>query len=105
MPNPENLRPAWEKGQSGNPAGKPKGRLHLSTILAQRLEEGDNSVKLVDRLIRIATSDASKDTDSLSAIGEILDRMEGKAVAKVEDVTQQPKQLVIIRPASDAEEK
>ena len=85
MANPENLLPAWEKGQTGNPNGRPKGRLNLSTILAQRLAEGDNSVKLIDRLIKIATSDTSKENDSLSAIGEILDRLEGKAVAKVEN--------------------
>jgi hypothetical protein len=84
-PNFENLRPPWEKGQSGNPSGNPKGYLKLSTILQQRLAEGDNYVKLIDRLIKIATSDTSKENDSLSAIGEILDRLEGKAVAKVEN--------------------
>jgi Cdc6-like AAA superfamily ATPase len=99
MPNPENLLPAWEKGQTGNPNGRPKGRLNLSTIIAQRLEEGDKAVKLADRLIKIATDDNSRDNDALSAIGEILDRMEGKATQKVEDVTQQPKQLVIVRQA------
>ena len=98
MGKEEHLIP-FQPGQSGNPNGRPKGRLNLSTILAQRLAEGDNSVKLIDRLIKIATSDTSKENDSLSAIGEILDRLEGKAVAKVEDVTQQPKQLVIVRQA------
>jgi hypothetical protein len=38
MANEENLKPAWQKGESGNPAGKPKGAKNRSTIARQWLE-------------------------------------------------------------------
>ena len=30
----------WKPGQSGNPAGKPKGTRHKATMLAERLLDG-----------------------------------------------------------------
>lgn len=41
MPNPENLRPAWQEGESGNPAGKPKGTKNRATIARKWLEAGE----------------------------------------------------------------
>lgn len=38
MSNLDNLRPAWEKGESGNPNGRPKGSRNRSTIAKQWLE-------------------------------------------------------------------
>jgi hypothetical protein len=38
MANEENLKPAWQKGESGNPAGKPKGAKNRSTIAKYWLE-------------------------------------------------------------------
>jgi len=38
MANEENLRPAWKKGQSGNPNGRPKGAKNRSTIARKWLE-------------------------------------------------------------------
>ena len=40
MPNANNLRPrpAWKKGESGNPKGKPVGRKNLSTIVRTFLD-------------------------------------------------------------------
>jgi hypothetical protein len=32
MANEQNLKPAWEKGESGNPNGRPKGAKNRSTI-------------------------------------------------------------------------
>ena len=34
----ENLKPAWKKGESGNPNGRPKGSLNRSTIAKKWLE-------------------------------------------------------------------
>lgn len=38
MPNPQNLRPPWKPGQSGNPGGRPKGR-SCTAILNRILDE------------------------------------------------------------------
>lgn len=35
------VRGRFSKGQSGNPAGKPKGARHQSTLLAERLFAGE----------------------------------------------------------------
>jgi hypothetical protein len=36
-----NLEHRFQKGQSGNPAGKPKGARHKTTLLAERLMQDD----------------------------------------------------------------
>ena len=38
MANEENLKPAWKKGESGNPKGRPKGSKNRSTIAKKWLE-------------------------------------------------------------------
>lgn len=38
MANEQNLKP-WQPGQSGNPAGKPKGTRHLSTWIQEMMED------------------------------------------------------------------
>jgi hypothetical protein len=38
MANEKNLKPAWKKGQSGNPKGRPKGSKNRSTIAKKWLE-------------------------------------------------------------------
>lgn len=38
MANAQNLRP-WQSGQSGNPAGKPKGTKHFSTWIQEMMED------------------------------------------------------------------
>jgi len=42
MANEENLRPAWQKGESGNPSGKPKGSKNRSTIARHWLQVNQN---------------------------------------------------------------
>lgn len=87
MPNTENLKPAWKKGESGNPKGRPKGSLNSSTILNKFLsivkknvknpitqEKEDMSVAEIMNLAIIAK--ASK--GDVRAYREILDRLEGK---------------------------
>ena len=34
-----NLRPAWKKGQSGNPAGRPVGSISITSMIKKKLEE------------------------------------------------------------------
>ena len=38
MSKKDNLKPAWNKGESGNPNGRPKGSKNRSTIARQWLE-------------------------------------------------------------------
>jgi hypothetical protein len=42
MANEENLKPAWQKGESGNLKGKPKGSKNRSTIAKYWLEVNQN---------------------------------------------------------------
>lgn len=45
MANEYNLTP-WKPGQSGNPAGKPKGTKHLSTWIQEMMEDENFKHKL-----------------------------------------------------------
>lgn len=51
MSNPNAVPPEgskWKPGQSGNPAGKPKGAKHLSTHIQEMLNDEDFEIKLKD---------------------------------------------------------
>src|SRR5436190_13366958 len=80
---PENLRP-FPKGTSGNPSGRPRGP-KLSTLIAQELEKptvpGSEVTKakmVAARLVNLA------EAGDISAIKEVIDRLEGKSVARNE---------------------
>lgn len=45
MPFP-NKDTQWQKGQSGNPAGKPKGAKHINTWIQELLEDEDFAAKI-----------------------------------------------------------
>lgn len=89
MPNPENLKP-FVPGESGNPAGRPKGARNLSTILREMLEEeievnidGKKERKqFKDVLIRKLLKKANE--GDLRAMQEIFDRTEGRAIQPME---------------------
>jgi hypothetical protein len=73
----------WQKGQSGNPAGRPKSAL-LSDVLRKKLNEqlpdnNDKSIseKIAEKLIELALQ------GDISAIKEVFDRTEGKPLQKV----------------------
>lgn len=87
--NIENLK-HFEPGQSGNPAGRPKGARSLSTILKEMLEqdivtENENGNKIKkqcqDVIIQKLLQKGAK--GDLRAITEILDRVEGKPIQAV----------------------
>ena len=51
---PENLRPGWKRGQSGNPKGRPRGSRNRVTLVAlAAMEEGAEAIarKVVDLAI------------------------------------------------------
>lgn len=51
MTNTQNLKP-WKPGQSGNPAGKPKGTKHLSTWIQEMMEDDQFTRKLANGRIK-----------------------------------------------------
>lgn len=96
MANEKNLRPQpWKPGQSGNPAGKPKGCRSMKTILRELLDveldtKGENPLTkekitgkltaqeiVAMKLIREATK------GNMYAIREIFDRMDGQAEQQI----------------------
>lgn len=92
MANEENLNP-FKPGQSGNPKGKPKGK----NVKTQILEAMAVVLDLHDPLTGMRTTKkagefmyaqmvakAVKEGD-LGAMKEILDRIEGKAIARQEN--------------------
>lgn len=84
IPNEE--KGQFKPGQSGNPAGKPKGTKHLSTILKAMLNEeveiDGKMIKfdqaLIKRLLKKATE------GDIKAIQEVFDRTEGKAKQEID---------------------
>jgi lipopolysaccharide biosynthesis regulator YciM len=68
--NTAGLKAPWQKGQSGNPNGRPK---KVQTV-AQLAE--DNSEKALKKLIKLIDSD--KDQVALAAAQAVLDRAMGK---------------------------
>jgi hypothetical protein len=63
-----NLEHRFQKGQSGNPAGKPKGARHKTTLLAERLMQDD-----VEKIVN-AVLTAARNGDMMAA-KIILDRI------------------------------
>ncbi len=87
----------FKPGQSGNPRGKPKGSRDIKTILTELLQTevaeenpltGEMTILQAGELMYTQlVAKAAKDGD-LQAIDKVMDRLEGKAVAKTEDVTE-----------------
>ena len=84
MANKQNLKP-WKKGQSGNPAGKPKGSRNRSTIIRELLEAKATDGKdgqVADQLVRAMILKASE--GDVRAFSELFDSAYGKNTDKVQ---------------------
>ena len=74
---------AFQKGQSGNPGGKPKGTISIVHLLLRKLKDKTpdgkkNADAVAEQLISLALS------GDLDAIKVILDRVDGKVVERQE---------------------
>ncbi len=75
----DNLKPAWQPGQSGNPGGKPKGARNRSTILRELLDVNDQELKMHQAQIDKAIE--QKDTNAYKAV---LDSAYGAPTQQIE---------------------
>ena len=73
---------AWVKGQSGNPAGRPKGK-----TLAEQCRE--NSGRVIQRLVHWLEQDDDPRA-SIRAAEILLDRAYGKPVVPIADGSDHP---------------
>lgn len=75
----KDIEPRWNKGESGNPNGRPKGSRNRSTILRELLDYNDQETKMhqaqIDKAIEL------KDTNAYKAV---LDSAYGAPVQQVE---------------------
>ncbi len=86
----EDLTP-WKPGQSGNPAGKPKGARNRSTIYRQHLEKLGKSGQVVDDIVLAAIDKAL--TGDINALKELMDSGYGKVADKVLNAETTPEDL------------
>jgi ribosomal 50S subunit-associated protein YjgA (DUF615 family) len=100
MPFPNDTT-QFKEGESGNPAGRPKGTRNLSTILREMLEEeievnveGKKERKQFQEVIIRKLIKKASDGD-IKAITEILDRVEGKAKQTVEQSGKTEQELTV----------
>ncbi len=65
MSNP-NVKPRWKKGESGNPAGKPKGTRSLTTLLREAMikvgkgESEPYDEQLIKKVLDMATKQGNE---------------------------------------------
>lgn len=92
MPNPENIiGKGFKAGQSGNPAGRPKGLRNFSTIIRKALKEkieipveggGKKMIRLDQAMVIAQIKTALK--GNTKAFNAIIDRVDGKVAEKHE---------------------
>ena len=80
---PGNLLPAWSAGTSGNPNGRPKGSVSLTTLIRRALdgsklgaESTPDGRTVAEWLVDNMISHAMK--GNAACLKEIMDRIEGK---------------------------
>ena len=92
MNKEDNLRPAWEKGESGNPAGRPKGSKNRSTIARRWLEvnqslknpiTGESETMSQEDLMTLALIKKAREGD-VNAYKALMDSGYGAPVQQIE---------------------
>lgn len=74
----------WKPGQSGNPKGMPKGIRPFKVVLREILEAYEDNVENLGKVdgtqaVAIALFNKAVKENDVSAIRELLDRLEGKS--------------------------
>ena len=88
----EHLKPYWwRKGQSGNPAGRPKHALSLTTLMRRELEA--NNGELARTIIMAALEQAKK--GKYQHFKEILDRLDGTLVTRIQVEAEAERMLAV----------
>jgi hypothetical protein len=86
------IEPRWEKGESGNPAGRPKGSKNRSTIARQWLEvnqnlknpiTGENETMSQEDLMTLALIKKAREGD-VNAYKALMDSGYGAPVQQIE---------------------
>lgn len=92
MANEQNLRPAWKKGESGNPSGYRKGQKNRSTIARYWLEvnqdlknplTGENETMSQEDLMTLALIKKAREGD-VNAYKALMDSGYGAPIQQVE---------------------
>lgn len=92
MNKEDNLKPAWNKGESGNPAGRPKGSKNRSTIARRWLEvnqnlknplTGENETMSQEDLMTLALIKKAREGD-VNAYKALMDSGYGAPVQQIE---------------------
>src|SRR6476646_4936418 len=73
-----NLKP-WKKGQTGNPAGRPK-KLHVTRIYERLLAKSQNRQEIAESLMATLTS---KGMAKVLLLREMAERTEGKVAQEI----------------------
>lgn len=98
---PEDNPKPFQKGQSGNPNGRPKGRRNRATVVRQWLEvaqqsknpiTGETEMLEQQDLIVLAQIKAARE-GSTQAFNALMDSADGKVAQRVEVVTPDVKNL------------
>jgi len=88
----KDIEPRWEKGESGNPNGKPKGSKNRSTIARKWLEvnqslksplTGENETMSQEDLMTLALIKKARDGDT-NAYKALMDSGYGAPVQQIE---------------------
>ena len=83
MPKPENVIPhKWKKGQTGNPAGRPKKIPELRELLANVLGDEKDGKTAAEAILMALRAKATK--GDVRAAELLLDRAYGKAAMNIE---------------------
>ena len=97
MPNP-NLEPRWQKGESGNPNGRPKGAKNRSTIARKWLEvmqdaknpiTGELEKLTQEDLMTLAIIHKARKGD-VNAYKQLMDSAHGLPTQQIDITTEKP---------------